>query len=144
MKIHLTMFLSCLLVMGCGSSEQKNVLLIPQPQTCEVQSGTYSFATGETFYSNLSGTDKSDLAAVLESSPFGLKASDDAQASFRFEQVDSLPGITSDEGYRLTVDKKGSGPKPLRRPDCSMPSSRCCRWPKPGSRRVVSPCLVPA
>ncbi|WP_276865337.1 family 20 glycosylhydrolase [Mediterranea massiliensis] len=107
MKIHLTMFLSCLLVMGCGSSEQKNVLLIPQPQTCEVQSGTYSFATGETFYSNLSGTDKSDLAAVLESSPFGLKASDDAQASFRFEQVDSLPGMASDEGYRLTVDKKG-------------------------------------
>ena len=107
MKIHLTLFLSCILVMGCGPSEKKTVALIPQPQTLEIQAGTYSFTTGGTFYTNLSGGEKDDLAAVLQSSPFRLTASDDAKAAFHFEVVDSLPGITSVEGYTLTVGADG-------------------------------------
>ena len=77
-KNHLTLFLSCLLAMGCAPSGQKEVMLIPQPQVCELHSGVYSFSAGEAFYTNLSGDERDDLAAVLASSPFRLVASDDS------------------------------------------------------------------
>ena len=106
-KNHLTLFLSCLLAMGCAPSGQKEVMLIPQPQVCELHSGVYSFSAGEAFYTNLSGDERDDLAAVLASSPFRLVASDDAGAAFHFEMVASLPGISSDEGYTLAVGADG-------------------------------------
>lgn len=106
-KNHLTLFLSCLLAMGCAPSGQKEVMLIPQPQVCELHSGVYSFSAGEAFYTNLSGDERDDLAAVLASSPFRLVASDDAGAAFHFEVVASLPGISSDEGYTLAVGADG-------------------------------------
>ena len=79
--------------MGCGSSAQKEVVLIPQPQVCELHSGVYSFSAGEAFYTNLSGNERDDLAAVLASSPFRLTVSDDAKAAFHFEVVKSLPDL---------------------------------------------------
>ena len=82
-------------------------MLIPQPQVCELHSGVYSFSAGEAFYTNLSGDERDDLAAVLASSPFRLVASDDAGAAFHFEVVASLPGISSDEGYTLAVGADG-------------------------------------
>ena len=82
-------------------------MLIPQPQVCELHSGVYSFSAGEAFYTNLSGDERDDLAAVLASSPFRLVASDDAGAAFHFEMVASLPGISSDEGYTLAVGADG-------------------------------------
>lgn len=106
-KIQLTLFLSCLLLMGCGTSEKKSVAIVPQPQSCDVQAGSYTFAAGGAFSSNLSGSELDDLSAVLASSPFRLTASEDAGAAFRFERVDSLPGISSAEGYRLTVGADG-------------------------------------
>ena len=106
-KIQLILFLSCLLLMGCGTSEKKSVAIVPQPQSCDVQAGSYTFAAGGAFSSNLSGSELDDLSAVLASSPFRLTASEDAGAAFRFERVDSLPGISSAEGYRLTVGADG-------------------------------------
>ena len=106
-KIQLTLFLSCLLLMGCGTSEKKSVAIVPQPQSCDVQAGSYTFAAGGAFSSNLSGSELDDLSAVLASSPFRLTVSENAGAAFRFERVDSLPGISSAEGYRLTVGADG-------------------------------------
>ena len=107
MKLYWILFLWGLCAMGCGSSAQKEVVLIPQPQVCELHSGVYSFSAGEAFYTNLSGDERDDLAAVLASSPFRLVASDDAGAAFHFEMVASLPGISSDEGYTLAVGADG-------------------------------------
>lgn len=106
-KIQLTLFLSCLLLMGCDTSEKKSVVIVPQPQSCDVQAGSYTFAAGGAFSSNLSGSELDDLSAVLASSPFHLTVSGDAGAAFRFERVDSLSGISSAEGYRLTVGADG-------------------------------------
>ena len=77
-KIQLTLFLSCLLLMGCGTSEKKSVAIVPQPQSCDVQAGSYTFAAGGAFSSNLSGSELDDLSAVLASSPFRLTVSEDA------------------------------------------------------------------
>lgn len=106
-KALFSLIVPCLLLTACGSSAEHEVSVVPQPQSLDVQDSTYSFATGCAFHTNLSGNERDDLSAVFASSPFCLTASDDDGAPLRFERVDALPDVPSEEGYRLTVDADG-------------------------------------
>lgn len=109
MKIRLISLLTVLMALaaGCGRVSTSPLALIPQPQMYKVHSGMYTFSFGGQFTTNLKGTERSDLAAVLGASPFGLQMSEDEQAPFCFELTDSIPGIASAEGYTLAVGRDG-------------------------------------
>lgn len=109
MKIRLISLLTVLmaLAVGCGRVSTSPLALIPQPQMYKVHSGMYTFSFGGQFTTNLKGTERSDLAAVLGASPFRLQMSEDERAPFCFELTDSIPGIASAEGYTLAVGRDG-------------------------------------
>ena len=109
MKIRLISLLTVLVALaaGCGHVSTSPLALIPQPQMYKVHSGMYTFSFGEQFTTNLKGTERSDLAAVLGASPFGLQMSEDERAPFCFELTDSIPGIASAEGYTLAIGCDG-------------------------------------
>ena len=89
---------------GCKNNKDTK-RIIPMPQSIDYTGKTFELHKGSSFYTNLSGIEKSDLADYLEVSPLALKLTDSAKdADVVFEIVPSLPdSLNVDGAYMLSV-----------------------------------------
>lgn len=107
MRKYLALFSFCLLGISCSKTEKMDITVIPEPQVIEVKDKVSTFDIHSTFSSNLPEKDLKDLSAYVAASPLQLKVSESNTAPFRFELVESIDGISSPEGYTLTIDQSG-------------------------------------
>ncbi|RRD88689.1 beta-N-acetylhexosaminidase [Bacteroides heparinolyticus] len=83
-----------------------SVCIIPQPRHLHVKAGRYGVSRHVAFYCNLPSKEKDDFARYLENSPWKLKKGG-KKSPIVFVQEASCLASCGEEGYRLTVNKRG-------------------------------------
>lgn len=81
----------------------------PVPSEVKWYNGVFKLNSSTTFTVDAPEIDKSNLTSYLLASPLNIKSSDIEGGDNRIvlKVVPSLDGMTSSEGYRLSVDRKG-------------------------------------
>ena len=93
-----------LLLASCQTEELRPLSVIPMPQEVALQSGHFTVTPETCLWVEAPEGDKQILETYLAASPWQLKAAAEAKgAQVVLRVVNELPGVTSDEGYRLTV-----------------------------------------
>ena len=96
--------------MSCAEKVVEGKLSVtPVPSEVKWHNGVFKLNSSTTFTVDAPEIDKSNLTSYLLASPLNIKSSDTEDGDNRIvlKVVPSLDGMTSSEGYRLSVDRKG-------------------------------------